>query len=426
MSMPEEKASRRYARIAPIAIVSHSHPSISKGGAEIAAYTLYSGLTALDCDVTFITACSENDRGKLSLASSRERAVFYNPNTFDHFHQCAGPETVSALRDALPARTRTVNFHHFLHFGIGAIRAIAEDPDLVSVLTVHELLSICHHHGQMITRPAHNLCRQATPAACVSCFPEFTRQEFAMRRRSFLESYARMDGFISPSHFLVDRYSAWGLDSDRFAVVENGLAHRETEVQPRQSGPFVFGFFGQINPFKGVDTILRAAEAVSREEGLTDLIRFRIHGNVIGQPAKFVDRLMKLVETLPCLSFSGPYDNTEVFRLMSACDYVLVPSVWWENSPVVIQEAYSAGRPVICTGIGGMAEKVIDGISGLHFRLNDHADLIAAIRRAADEKMLARLQAGVPGVMDSKAMGLKYLQAFLRFSSAKSKAPALL
>jgi len=193
----------------------------------------------------------------------------------------------------------------------------------------------------------------------------------------------------------------------------------------RHPGPYVFGFFGQINPFKGVDTILRAAEAISKRNTLSDRIRIRIHGNVIGQPAPFVDRLLRLAETLPCLSFSGPYDNADVLRLMSACDYVVVPSVWWENSPVVIQEAYAAGRPVICTGIGGMAEKVIDGVSGLHFRINDHVDLVSAIERAADEKTLTRLKAGVPTVMDSKAMALKYLHAFLRFSGAKLKNRAL-
>ena len=154
--MSDHHSRRAYARIVPVAIVSHSHPSLSKGGAEIAAYTLFKGLSSLNCDVTFITACAQKDRGKLSLGSAAERAVFYEDSTFDHFSQCASPDLVGKLRRTIPSEARTVNFHHFIHFGIGAIRAIAQEPDIVTVLTLHELLSICHHHGQMITRPAHH------------------------------------------------------------------------------------------------------------------------------------------------------------------------------------------------------------------------------------------------------------------------------
>ena len=46
---------------------------------------------------------------------------------------------------------------------------------------------------------------------------------------------------------------------------------------------------------------------------------------------------------------------------MASVDWVVVPSIWWENSPLVIQEAFGYGRPVICSDIGGMAEKVTDG-----------------------------------------------------------------
>jgi glycosyltransferase involved in cell wall biosynthesis len=402
-----------------MAIVSHSHPSLSKGGAEIAAYTLYSGLTDIGCDATFITACSEGDRGKLSLGSTRESAVFYDPTAYDHFHQIAAPELSGALRKALPKSTRLVNFHHFLHFGIGAVRSVAEDPRIVTVLTLHELLSICQHHGQMITKPAHILCAKSSPQACVACFPERTRQEFAVRRLSFLDSYRQIDGFVSPSHFLVDRYVAWGLDRERCAVIENGLLKHDAIDEPREDRPFVFGFFGQINPFKGVDVILRAVEAIAKNKQLAERVRIRIHGNVIGQPAAFVERLLKLVETVPFLSFSGPYSNTDVIKLMSECDYVLVPSLWWENSPVVIQEAYAAKRPVICTGIGGMAEKVLDDVTGLHFRLNDHLDLVAAMERGSNLDTFARLQRGLPGIVDYKVMAEDYCRAFSKFSEAK-------
>jgi glycosyltransferase involved in cell wall biosynthesis len=409
-----------------MAVVSHSHPSLTKGGAEIAAYTLYTGLTALGYDASFIAACSESDRHKLCLGSSHESAVFYDPSAYDHFHQIAAPGLAGALRRALPKHTRLVNFHHFFHFGIGAVRSIAEDPGIVSVLTLHELLSICHHHGQMITKPAHILCTQSSPQACVGCFPDYTRQEFALRRRAFLDSYRHLDGFVSPSRFLVERYVSWGVARERCAVIENGLLKHETSEESRKSGPFTFGFFGQINPFKGVDVVLRAAEAIMKLPALANRVRIQIHGNVIGQPPAFVERLLKLVETIPFLSYLGPYSNTDVIRLMSACDYVLVPSLWWENSPVVIQEAYAARRPVICTGIGGMAEKVANNVSGLHFRLNDHMDLVSAMERGSEEETFQRLQRGLPEVIDYKAMAQEYCRNFMRFGEAKWKSRARL
>ena len=55
-------------------------------------------------------------------------------------------------------------------------------------------------------------------------------------------------------------------------------------------------------------------------------------------------------------------------------DWVVMPSVWWENAPLVIAEAHAHGRPVICSNIGGMAESVRHGVDGLHFPAGDAAD----------------------------------------------------
>jgi glycosyltransferase involved in cell wall biosynthesis len=60
---------------------------------------------------------------------------------------------------------------------------------------------------------------------------------------------------------------------------------------------------------------------------------------------------------------------------MSNIDWLVMGSIWWENSPVVIQEAFKFGRPVICPDIGGMAEKVKPGLGGLNFRARDSLSL---------------------------------------------------
>ena len=77
-------------------------------------------------------------------------------------------------------------------------------------------------------------------------------------------------------------------------------------------------------------------------------------------------------------------------------DWTVVPSTWWENSPVVIQEAFHQGRPIIASDIGGMAEKVRDGIDGLHFHVSNPESLAEAMTRAIREPDLwQRLRGGI-------------------------------
>jgi glycosyltransferase involved in cell wall biosynthesis len=96
------------------------------------------------------------------------------------------------------------------------------------------------------------------------------------------------------------------------------------------------------------------------------------------------------------VSLRGAYDNTRVHALMQGCHAVLVPSIWWENSPLVIQEAFASGRPVICSDIGGMAEKVRHGIDGFHFRAGNAHDLAALLEDLAlHPERLTAAQAGI-------------------------------
>jgi glycosyltransferase involved in cell wall biosynthesis len=82
---------------------------------------------------------------------------------------------------------------------------------------------------------------------------------------------------------------------------------------------------------------------------------------------------------------------------MTNLDWVVVPSVWWENSPLVIQESFHFRRPVICSDIGGMAEKVKHGVNGLHFRAGDARSLADTIRTAA----------GTPGLWERLREGIQ-------------------
>jgi glycosyltransferase involved in cell wall biosynthesis len=90
------------------------------------------------------------------------------------------------------------------------------------------------------------------------------------------------------------------------------------------------------------------------------------------------------------LSFAGRYDPLDAIDLMRSVGWVVVPSIWWENSPVVIQEAKRAGTPLIVSDIGGMAEKVQRDVDGLHFKRAAPMDLARVMGDAAKPATRAR------------------------------------
>src|SRR4029078_4628606 len=97
-------------------------------------------------------------------------------------------------------------------------------------------------------------------------------------------------------------------------------------------------------------------------------------------------KFLELVEeTRENVTYAGAYEHDELPRLMHDIDWVVLPSRWWENSRLVVQEAFMHGRPVNCSGIGGLAEKVTNELNGLHFLGNDADNLASVVHRAVPE-----------------------------------------
>ena len=79
-----------------------------------------------------------------------------------------------------------------------------------------------------------------------------------------------------------------------------------------------------------------------------------------------------------------------VGSILARLDALVVPSIWYENSPLTIQEAMLAGTPIITSDLGGMAKLVQDGVNGLTFEPRDAAGLQSAIQRLIDDEALRR------------------------------------
>jgi glycosyltransferase involved in cell wall biosynthesis len=103
----------------------------------------------------------------------------------------------------------------------------------------------------------------------------------------------------------------------------------------------------------------------------------------------------------------------------------VVPSIWYENSPYSILEAFAHGLPVIATDLGGMAELVRHEESGLLFRRGDAASLAQQLARLLREpSLLGLLRSGVPPVKASSEEIDEIEHWCLRFSSGRARAHA--
>lgn len=372
-----------------VLVVSHGHPALALGGAEIASHNLHQGLNSLpDVESVYLARVGQpfprHGASALMSLGPTEDELLFHADDYNHFFLSNG-DTEALQRDLVrfvrDARPHVVHFHHLLGLGMEALYAVREAlQQSVVLVTLHEYLSICHNHGQMVKRPTGQLCRQASPIACHGCFPEIPVSHFLKRERFVRGMLELADAFVSPSVFLAGRYSEWGIEADKLTVIENGIA--KGEAVPARGLPLHnprrnrFAYFGQLTPFKGVDVLIDAVSRVPEDIWGDDACLMIFGGNLERQPPDFQERLKKLIDDAGRrVRFYGAYQNADMPRLIGSVDWVVMPSTWWENSPLVIQEALHHRRPLICSDIGGMAEKVRDGKDGLHFRTGSAQDL---------------------------------------------------
>jgi glycosyltransferase involved in cell wall biosynthesis/MoaA/NifB/PqqE/SkfB family radical SAM enzyme len=232
------------------------------------------------------------------------------------------------------------------------------------------------------------------------------------RMRHVREMTELVDRFIAPARYLHDRFAHdFGLPKSKLVYLDYGFDRARLQDRRRISGePFTFGYIGTHIPAKGIHQLL---DAFGRLRGAP---RLRIWGRPRGQETM---ALQAIAAALPGdaagrVEWLPEYRNQRIVAdVFDRVDAIVVPSVWVENSPLVIHEAQEARVPVITADAGGMREYVRHEENGLLFTHRDAADLARQMQRLADDPALARrLGAGgylytpgreVPGVAEHVA-----------------------
>lgn len=282
-----------------------------------------------------------------------------------------------------------VHFTHFL-WGLSARLPVLARGSGARVLATLTDFGISCHRGQFLD--AHlSPCDGDEPAKCARCVRTLgrydgpqpwrgakqllaatmakcgglglvpTARDLKERRRVLGDAIGATDLFIAPTEAIASRLRGRVIPEDRLEVLCYGVDERPFRevVSPPRKDHFRFGFLGQFQPHKGLDTIFRAVERLEKDATFSNRNwNVRVHGTPVGgRHGRFIARTWD-----PLLAhrfeFNGPFEPLQAPWAMAELDAVIVPSCWTENAPLTVLQALAMGLPMIASDVPGIREVV--------------------------------------------------------------------
>ena len=320
-----------------------------------------------------------------------------------------------------------IHIHNLLNLSF-ALPAFARAQGVPVVATLHDYTLVCPSGGQRIHRADRHVCHVIEADRCARCFREssefalisvsklssVTRASRVLRRpaAAMVRSFPRLarslvraarraplfplaprdierrldaarklfdevDLFIAPSPSIAAEFGRLGIDASKIRIADYGLAlvaRRPRTEPPRR---LRLGYVGTIVWHKGVHVLLDAVRGLP-----STAYDLKIFGSLDVSP-EYVRALREQAAGLP-VRFMGAFDRDEAADVYAQIDLLVVPSLWLENSPLVIHEAFMAGIPVVAARIGGIVDLVEEGRTGLLYDPTSTAGLEAALRSLVD------------------------------------------
>ncbi len=253
-----------------------------------------------------------------------------------------------------------VHIQHLSHLSTNIINITKDELDIPIVFTIHDFWMYCVR-GQLI-QSNNTICNGPEIKKCSNClYYLHTNPEEVRKYREHMENIIRkIDIFLAPSKFIKQFYEKMNVPSERIVYSRYGFRKDLIKFRKRifhSNDKISFGFVGRIIPTKGIHILIKSFASIKNKNDAKLLI--------YGDAGKAYQFLKDLADENTY--FKGKFDNDDIDHVLDAIDILIVPSIWYENSPLVIQEAFLKGIPVITSNIGGMAELVKDGVNGFLF-----------------------------------------------------------
>jgi glycosyltransferase involved in cell wall biosynthesis len=280
------------------------------------------------------------------------------------------------------ARPSVVHAHNTFPLLSPSIYAACVDAGVPVVQTLHNFRLVCPKATLFRDgAPCHNCVgrRLAWPGVLHACYQDSRPRSAVVAAMLAVNraagSWGRVSAFIALSKFARDILIDGGLPADRLFVKPN-FVEPDPGGHLDDSGAFLFA--GRLSEEKGIATLLAAWRH------LPGSVRLRVIGD-----GPLRGEVRRAAEQLPNLEYHGPADRSEVIGAMRSARALIVPSLWYEGSPVTVIEAFGCGTPVIASDIGTLTEMAAGHDAAILVRPNDPDALASAVHRLDRDPVLA-------------------------------------
>ena len=365
---------------------------------------------------------------------------------FGCFEETYSSDRINAqLRHVLDATSPdVVHVHNLLNLSFDLPR-IASERGIGVVATLHDYTLVCPSGGQRVHVSESHVCETIDSERCARCFhesplslqmragsvsrarggglpvrvgrmvhrlapalarsavrsiagPAVSASDIRRRLAYAKQVFETVDLFVAPSASMAAEFEKLGIPSDRIQVSDYGFRPLTdlTAAEAIPGGSLRIGFVGTLVWHKGVHVLIDAIR------GLRGQFEVLIHGDTNVFP-DYVAALRKAAADAP-VTFAGGFDRDRTAAVYSTFDVLVVPSLWPENSPLVIHEAFMRGVPIVGARVGGIPELVHDGSNGLLYPPFSVESLRSSLQRLIDDRpfldSLKRYRASVKTIHD--------------------------
>lgn len=257
-----------------------------------------------------------------------------------------------------------------------SILTASKDKGVPVVMSCNDYKHICPNYKLYHTGKTCEQCRNgqyfyALKNKC--CHGSFTYSAASMLEaytHSFMDIYRKnVDVFLFASEFMANKTAEfWGADTFKWKKFCNPFDITEHYIDA-PVGRYIL-YFGRLIEEKGVHRLIEAA-------ALSPDVEVKIVGD-----GPDVGRLNKQIQVsgINNVSMLGPMWGKELLSVLAGARAVVVPSIWHENFPYVIFQAFAAGKPVLGTDRGGIPELVKNGKRGWIYDADDIGGLAEKLK----------------------------------------------